>query len=323
MSQHFLGRRLTCTQLPGLEGTVVFVEQARGTWRRGEALEVLWSDGSATRRVSPDVITGPEWAILDMPRATPQECADMWHEYQLRRVALMQRNAAMAPKPTAALERPTLPAMAAGRFAAKPVSLEIPRVMSAREMTTAIKDRLSARFPACKFAVHCDAGSAKIAWLDGPVAGPVFSEASTICERAGVSRVQVKRDFSESMVQAALDYVLARIYDRGISADEARRISGRANAHEYLSGGLESVVVNCSGPASGLSLQQLARVVLARWDDASRQFAQVRAAEGMLREREAMFPEGDAAAAAEFQRSLAAVEASHQVAYRALDTMRA
>ena len=35
--------------------------------------------------------------------------------------------------------------------------------LSAREMTAAIKNRLAARFPACKFAVHCDPAVAKIA----------------------------------------------------------------------------------------------------------------------------------------------------------------
>lgn len=320
MPHHHLGRRVTSDRLPGLQGTVVYVDDSRGTWRRGLTCEVIWSDGSCTRRVPQETLEGPGWALLDLPKATPQECADMWHQYQLDRVALMQRNAARQPQQKAALPPSTVMGAVTGYAAAAP--LAAPQ-MSAREMTAAIKERLAQRFPDSRFSVHCESHVAKISWLDGPVSGPVFHEAKQICEKAGVARVEVARAFSETLVQAGLHYCLERIQEEGMSDSEARRLTARATPQEYLSRSLEGVVVDCNGPASGLSLQLLARAVLARWDGASGRFVNTKAAEGLLREREAMFPHGDDAAAADFHRCLNAVEASQTIVQRALDVMRA
>jgi hypothetical protein len=285
MPHRYLGRQVHCAHLSGLVGTVVHVNEAVGTWRSGDpTFDVIWTDQSCTRRVALALIEGPGWAVLDAPAASPTACAQLWHEYQLRRVEEMSRQAA---------DHPRAPARA--RLAA-PYAPAVAPLPPGREITGATRDLLAKRFPSVEFEAYCDRRSVTVAWTDGPAPAAVHQALSLLVHK--VDRLSLKKAHGRVAMRAAINYVLSKAFPYG--GGEARDISSRLTCEALESGSAASLPVAGAGPATGLSYQMLVRCVLDRWDGYAQRFVDARSTAGLVLERQVLFSGGDARAAALF-----------------------
>jgi hypothetical protein len=299
-----IGVRVESDLRPGLGATVVNMNPPSGRWPRHEpTFDVLWDDGQCTRRVANSVLLGAAWRRRQEPRLSPAECTNRWYDYLVALSRDMQhrycgQHAASSPA------EPALPIAAATSSLAQAVAQlaqQVP-VPSARAVREAAKQQLAQRFPGIQFAVHCERRALTVSWMDGPLPGTIWKLMQDQVDPRRVERIRADRALSEFFVQAAIDYVLwrARVDD-----SERAHLALRATPQAFMEGALQFVRLD-RGPAAGMTLQDLLRVVIDRWDDCAETFRNTRRTQGLAMESRAMFPV-PAAAAADFLTFRAAV----------------
>ncbi|MEJ8837717.1 hypothetical protein [Ramlibacter sp. AN1133] len=292
-----LGRRVEGDLKPGMGGTVINENASSGRWpRTDETYDILWDDGSVSRRVAKAILE-ENWRFLPEATRSRVECQNRWYDYlmalckQRGERGALQRCTAAAPS-TLPSEPST--AGASARISDQPIASA---VSSARAVRQAVKGLLEERYPGVQFGVHCERRVLSAAWMDGPLPGAVWKALSGMVDQKAVGTVRVDRALSEVLVQAAVDYALWQCCP---DAGDRDRLALRVNAQAYLDEGLEQVRAN-GGPASGVPFQSLVRCVLERWDDCAGVFRQTRRTQALKSEVAALFPHGDAQAASQFR----------------------
>ena len=347
MNQHFLGVRVSCEDLPGLVGTIVYINSGTGMWRRDEATyDVVWDDMTCSRAVSRSTISGPGWSYLS-GRRTENECNRIWYDYQIQRTREMQTRAAQAAQARAAQARPAVasaassyarvvvpaPDAAAGGNAAPSMlallaTSSTPEKSTARAATAACRVALESAFPGSDFAVNCQRRILTVAWMDGPLPGSAYRVLKPLFDDKLADSVRFKRSLTEAHLQVAIDYCLWRIFSDEQSSPRAAHAAICVTPDEYLSLGLSSAFAPSDTRMAGMSYQSLIRCVVDRWDDAYQRFQSTRATRGMVRQIELMFPDGHAEAVQNFlaiqQHRLAGHESTGEAARHPRDSaMRA
>lgn len=278
-----------------------------GHWPRTEpSYDVVWDDGTCSRRVARGILEG-SWRFLAEPRRTVEECRARWFDFAIALSKQLEARHARSRAPAAQVGPLPVHVVAAAEHGAAVAHKERTPVPTARLVREAAKTLLADQFPGVEFAVHCERRVLHVTWTDGPLAGSVWKRLAALVDDRAVAAVRTDRALSETLVQAALNYCLWKVCP---DTEERARLAMRASAQSYLDGGLDAVRAS-SGPASGLSFQNLVRCALERWDDCAQVFRNTKRTQGLVGELGALFHD-DGVAASQFRTFRAASAALSQ-----------
>lgn len=293
-----LGRRVESDLKPGQVGTVVNENAPAGRWPRSEqSFDVLWDDGSCSRRVARSLLEGAGWTLRSDARRSRSECHDLWWGWisaHARALGELHTRSKTAPQPES---RPLPTGQLPGFDLPASAPASIPPATSAKLAREKARTALAQAFPNTAFALHCERRVLSVTWMDGPLAGAVWKVLGAQADNRSVERIRNQRTVSEPLLQAAVDYCLWHAIP-----DETKRAQAalRINAAAFQDNSMDGLFAQ-TGAAAGLSFRDLVRVVIGRWDDDAMCFRATRATVGLAAESAAMFPNGLAAAAEQFK----------------------
>lgn len=291
------GRRFRSDLYAGKVGTVIKVRPPAGVGS-SYSYDLAWDGGGGVEKVDESILVGPTWRALDETLNPEQTVAAQYAylEEKLRRRA------------QAAQRRGVAPGQGGGSFYRPSQSYvrQVGAVVAhdAAAAAKAIRGELLDAFDGVTFQVKTKGDLVTVTWTDGPVyVGAVTDRHVYGRDRANADRhlphagqVMVKREISDSLIEAAIEYVREAIGEPMPGADAAA----------FRSGALRDAYPRQSHVHSGLSVGSLVRVVLLRWDDHQHHFVGEGMTRAMITENAALFPGQDLGAASQRMRLIRA-----------------
>lgn len=305
-----------------IQGTIVCAKR-ESVWGRPEVLgyDIVWADNSCTRKVTLEQIKRNGW-ILPGTRIEPSECNRIWCDYQVERARALAKKHMKSTVPNVGgpieVDRmKRLATVAVDRESKVAHMSAVPRemrhlvpglagqeggatnpVIPVRPASWYAKQLLTQSFGSLSFAVSTDRKQLSVGWLDGPVDGAVLRQVWTLKEEGRVDRIILRRGYSDQLVQAAIDYVLHRVWGEGGGAD-AHSDRLRVTVEEFQGGSL-CAMPPVSSPVCSVSYRKLIRYVLQRRDEYQGAFVCTPETKHLTEELKFLFPHGDAEGAQMF-----------------------
>lgn len=291
-------------------GTIVCTAKD-STWHCSQSVlyEIVWDDQTCARKIPLSLITAKGWKVL--PQKVDQaECNRIWYEYQIERTRQMTaryRGANTAPTMPIVVDRQQRlggSSQGSSHAAGSKAAAQAAAVPMDRPASAQARLMLEEAIAGVRFAVTVDHKKLNIAWLDGPVEAVVTRVLKPIVDAGKVDRLQTRRVPQEATLQAAIDYVIERVWgSRTSPSAQADRM--RLNASDFLSGSASAVMTPNECSVGSVPYSRLIRCVLDRWDGWRSMFVETDRTRYQMAEKGLLFPRGDDQAAGVFLQLLA------------------
>ena len=302
-----VGSRLEKSDGSGLSGTVVSV-RSNSTWSSGASLyDIVWSDGSCSVKVSAKTMTESGW-VHTGDRVSVVECNRIWTDYQVERARRMELEHAKViggqPARPIVVDRQerlghvASPAQGASRAPA-PVALVIEEV--AKPASWHARRLLASTWPDVHFAVSVERKKLTVGWIDGPTENAVERAIAPLLDEGRIAKACVRRGVNDLFVQAAINYVLERVWPTPDARADSDRM--RLSPADYLAGSI-SIVTPSHSAIGVMPYAQLIRCVIDGWDHGADRFVSVERTRHMFQEMKFLFPQGLDGGAALFRSCL-------------------
>jgi hypothetical protein len=300
-----------------LQGTIVCAKR-ESVWGRPEVMgyDIVWADRTCSRKVTLEQIKQNGW-VLPGTSIEPSECNRIWCDFQVERArALAKRHIKSTQSHGGPIEVDRMKRMASAEVPRTQVAARVdvvPKEMrhlvpgaaqpsgSAEPVRPAswhAKQLLSQAFSGLAFAVSTDRKQLSVGWLDGPVDGAVLRQLMALKEEGRTERIVLRRGYTDHLVQAAIDYVLHRVWGDSECADaHADRL--RVTVEEFQGGSL-CAMPPVSSPVCSVPYRNLIRYVLQRRDEFRSEFVSTPETKHLIEEVKFLFPRGDAESSAVF-----------------------
>lgn len=291
-------------------GTIVCTAKD-STWHCSQSVlyEIVWDDQTCARKVTMSLIIANGWKVL--PQKVDQaECDRIWYDFQIERTRQMTaRYSGMNPVPAAPIVVDRQVRMGGASQGSGPAAIgeakaQVAAVPMDRPASAQARLMLEEAIAGVRFAVTVDHKKLSVAWLDGPVEAVVARVLKPIVDAGKVDRLQTRRVPQEATVQAAIDYVVERVWgNRFTPSAQADRM--RLSASDFLGGSTASVMTPQECSVGSVPYSRLIRCVLDRWDGWRSMFVETDRTRYQLAEQGLLFPQGDDHAAGIFLQLLA------------------
>jgi len=300
-----VGSRLEKSDGSGLSGTVVSV-RSNSTWSSGSALyDIVWSDGSCSVKISAQAMTEAGWSHTG-DRVSVTECNRIWTDYQVERARRMALEHAKViggqpVRPIVVDRQERLRQFASPVPSATRTSAPIALVIEEVEKPASWHARrlLSSAWPDIHFAVSVERKRLTVGWIDGPTENAVERVMAPLLEEGRITKACVRRGVNDLFVQAAINYVLERVWPMADARADSDRM--RLSPADYLAGSMSSIVTPSHSAIGVMPYAQLIRCVIDGWDHGAERFVSVERTRHMFQEMKFLFPQGLDSAAALFR----------------------
>ncbi|MDO9099699.1 MAG: hypothetical protein Q7V53_02995 [Caldisericota bacterium] len=314
-----VGNRVDRCDGTGVVGTIVCASR-ESTWSSSLALvyEIVWDDKTCARKVPMSLIQSKGWKLTP-ERVDAAECDRIWYDYQIERTRQMaQRHGAPGGARPIVVDRQK---RMQAQQAAPAFQLPALAVVTDRPASVQARLLLEEAIAGVQFAVTVDHKKLNVAWLDGPVEAVVLRVLRPLQDIGKVNRILPRRVSQEATVQAAIDFVLARVWGEE-DAPEAQADLMRLTPADVLSGGAALVMTPTACAVGAVPYGRLIRCVLDRWDAWRGTFVPTERTRYQLAEQSLLFPAGDQAATQDFIDFLTEVARKREMAVECFDEMK-
>jgi hypothetical protein len=291
------GRRARSGLYAGRIGTIVKVRLPVGLDDQ-VSYDIAWDDEGGVEKVAQSLLQGPTWEILPqvMKRAEVESIHRRWLEHKLHQRSEQARQRMLAagiPEKRyqdVAFYKPSESYLKSSLLA----RLHQDALTDPKTAAKALREEFANEFPGVKYTVQTKGEQVVLTWTDGPVFVSQIVDKYILGKPHGVGalisapppqagRVNSRREISNELLESAIEYVRQMIEEP---------LTG-VKAEHYRSGALRDFYPRHSNAYSSLSVGQLIRLVLLRWDDYDRHFIAEGLTRAMVMENKALFPEKD------------------------------
>lgn len=288
-----VGRRVRCTDLQHVDGTIVRADRRQLLQGESVTYDVIWDNGACTRALSSVELRRPQWVALPETRSI-EACNELLYQHLLAQMRVRGQQPATSTPSITTASPPPLQAREK-----QPTGEPIGSAPTAREISARARF-LVARFGFEGVAVSTSrriAGNVlQLAWMDGPVDPAMYGIVAGLKQSHQVARIDLARSASPAVLQSVISYIHETFYapedlarpDRALA-----RVLSLVTPEAFHRRDLTAVTAPSGHAHSSLAYQDLIRCVFERWDDHRGMFCDVATWRHARTERQALFPFGD------------------------------